>query len=83
MSAEVRAFEHIAEGDHKCWLLKIGIVSFFCAMQTERVVDYEKATRSQFYWMSKDSEEFGRVEQGPQDVQRQKSYCWIAMGDRQ
>ena len=26
-------------------------------MQTERVVDNEKATRSQIFWMSKDSEE--------------------------
>ena len=24
MSAEVRAFEHVAQGDHKCWLWKNG-----------------------------------------------------------
>ena len=59
MSAEVRAFEHIAEGDHKCWLWKRKIVSFLGAVQTERVVD-SKTTRSQFYWMSKDSEEWNR-----------------------
>ena len=32
----------IAEGDHKCWLWKKRIVTFPGAMQTERVVDYEK-----------------------------------------
>ena len=48
---------------------KTGIVSFVGSMQTEIVVDYEKATCSHFHWMSKDSEEWntyfrGRSEAG-------------------
>ena len=48
---------------------KMGIVSFLVAMQTETVVDYEKATCSQVRWMSEDPEEWntyfrGRAEAG-------------------
>ena len=43
---------------------KMRIVSFIGSMQTESVVDYEKATCSHFHWMSKDSEEWNTYFRG-------------------
>ena len=53
---EVRLKEQIAEGDLRCWLWERGIVSFPGASHTKKATDHERASHSQFCWMSKDSE---------------------------
>ena len=51
----VRTIEQIAKSDSRCRLWEKGIVSFTGASQTERVIDHQQASRSQFRWRSKDS----------------------------
>ena len=57
-SAEVRAFEDIARVITNVGCGKNGNCVFPWTMQTESVVDFEKATCSQVHWMSEDSEEW-------------------------
>ena len=57
---EVRVSEHIAKVDNRCWLWETGLVSFPEASHTERVINREQASRSQFSWRFTDSEAWNR-----------------------
>ena len=55
MADEVRVYEKAANDDNRCWLWQRRIVSCPGASATERSIDFEQATRSQFNWRSRDS----------------------------
>ena len=50
--------EQFAKGHCWCWLLERGTVSCPGPFQTQRVINHERACRSQFCWRSEDSQQW-------------------------